>query len=297
MKIVVTGSSGRVGQAVCVRLRRRHEVHGFDRAPASVTDTVADIMNREALARALRGAEAVVHAAALHAPHLPHVAASTFRRVNVEGTRAVATACLEAGIRTLVFTSTTALYGAASTPADRAGWVTEETRPIPRTIYHRTKLAAESLLRQVAASTPMRVTVLRMSRCFPEAADLMAVYRLHRGVDARDVAAAHELALLSSGEPFRVFVVSGATPFTPDEAAPLKSDAPGVLRRRAPALVAAFAARQWPLPAAIDRVYCAHRAQRELGWSPRFGCREVLRQHDAESPEVLPPTVGAPRTA
>ncbi len=297
MKIVITGSSGRVGQAVSVRLRRRHDVYGFDRTPASVTDTVADIMDREALGQALRGAGAVIHAAALHAPHVSHAAASTFRRVNVEGTRAVVAACLEAGVRTLVFTSTTALYGSASTPADRAGWVTEESRPIPRTIYHRTKLAAESLLREVAACTPLRVTVLRMSRCFPEAADLMAAYRLHRGVDARDVAAAHELALLSSGEPFRVFVVSGATPFAADDVVALKSDAPGVLRRRAPALVAAFAVRHWPLPAAIDRVYCADRAHRELGWTPRFGYREVLRQYDAESAEVLPPPVGAPRMA
>ena len=35
--------------------------------------------------------------------------------------------------------------------------------------------------------------------------------------------------------------------------------------------------------------YLKVRAQQALGWRPRFGFDEVLRQLDAESPEVLPP--------
>jgi UDP-glucose 4-epimerase len=34
-----------------------------------------------------------------------------------------------------------------------------------------------------------------MGRCFPEPAPAMALARLHRGIDARDVAEAHALAL------------------------------------------------------------------------------------------------------
>jgi nucleoside-diphosphate-sugar epimerase len=121
-----------------------------------------------------------------------------------------------------------------------------------------------------------------MSRCFPEAVPLMAVYRLHRGVDARDVADAH-VAALQRGVPgrSRCFVISGATPFEPGDAAGLARDAPAVLALRAPALVEAFARRGWALPASIDRVYDARRAARELGWQARFGYDEVLRQADA----------------
>lgn len=287
MRIIVTGSSGRIGLALSARLRRHHQVIGYDRSPTSATEFVADIRDRDALGRALRGADAVVHTAALHAPHVPHLPESAFTEVNVDGTRLVIEACLAARVPRLVYTSTTALYGDAATPADRAGWVTEDTEPLPRTIYHRTKLEAEALLRE-AACEALRVTVLRMSRCFPERANVMACYRLHRGVDARDVAAAHELALVDGREPYRSYVVSGATPFREEDAPALKADAPSVLRARAPELALALAGRGWPLPASIDRVYCAARIQRELGWRPRHGFGEVLRQYDEESPEVLP---------
>ena len=60
----------------------------------------------------------------------------------------------------------------------------------------------------------MTVTSLRMSRCFPEPAEFMAWYRLHRGIDRRDVAEAHALALDRRGPP-ATYVISAATPFEP----------------------------------------------------------------------------------
>ena len=85
----------------------------------------------------------------------------------------------------------------------------------------------------------------------------------------------------------RMFVVSGATPFEPADCPALASDAAGVLRRRAPALVEAFERRRWALPETIDRVY-SPRALCALGWRPRHGFAEVLRQLDDASPQVLP---------
>lgn len=293
MRILITGSAGRIGRAIYVRLQRNHEVIGVDTTPASVVDVVADITNKEALIKAIKGADAVVHTAALHAPHVPHVPESRFVEVNVEGTRNVIEACLECGVKKIAFTSTTALYGDASTPAGAAGWVTEDTVPVPRTIYHRTKLAAESLLREAAEQTgKLRVTTLRMSRCFPEPADLMACYRLHRGVDARDVASAHELALESSDRPYRQYVISGATPFIQKDAVDLKLHAAEVLRKCAPELTASFASRGWKLPTTIDRVYVPSLACREMGWKPSYDFNEVLRHYDEESAEVLGLRIG-----
>ncbi|MBL8523548.1 MAG: NAD(P)-dependent oxidoreductase, partial [Betaproteobacteria bacterium] len=192
------------------------------------------------------------------------------------------------GVQRFVFTSTTALYGHAATPDDAAGWVTEDLVPQPKSIYHRTKLAAEAWLKSAAEAGGPQVTILRMSRCFPEPAPQMAVYRLHRGVDARDVAQAHALALGDFELPHRTFVVSGATPFKPGDAEMLKRDAPAVLRQRAPELVEAFERRAWNLPDSIDRVYCPARAEAELGWRARYGYEEVLAMLDAQWSEVLP---------
>ncbi|MDX2141775.1 MAG: NAD(P)-dependent oxidoreductase [Rhodospirillaceae bacterium] len=289
MKIVVTGSGGRIGRAIYRRLAPQHDVIGLDRAPSSTAHVLADICDDGALARAMKGADAVIHVAALHAPHVDVVSDADFARVNVEGTRRVLTAAVEAGVRRLVLTSTTALYGYASKSPDGAVWVDENTVPKPRNIYHRTKLEAEELLREAAQHHGLQVRIIRMSRCFPEPAPVMAAYRLHRGVDARDVAAAHALALINTGAPSQTYIVSGRTPFVPSDSPALLRDAPAVLAQRAPDLVRAFAARGWPLPRSIDRVYCAQRAERDLGWTPRFGFDEVLAEHDRESPEVLPP--------
>ena len=75
---------------------------------------------------------------------------------------------------------------------------------LPTTIYHATKIAAEDLLSIASKQGGLSVTVLRISRCFPEPAHIMAVYRLHRGIDARDVADAHAGALAVRGAGFRM---------------------------------------------------------------------------------------------
>jgi nucleoside-diphosphate-sugar epimerase len=289
MRVVVTGSGGRVGRAIYVRLAREHDVVGLDRLPASeAVRYVGDLCDRALLAAAFRGADAVVHAAALHAPHVGVVADAEFERVNVDGTASVIAAAREAGVRRIVFTSSTAVYGRAAEVAGEARWIDEDVEPMPVTIYHRTKLAAERLLQTAAERDGIDVRVLRMSRCFPEPARLMAVYRLYRGVDARDVAEAHALALTDRGARFGAFVVSGATPFARADLAALHHDAPAILARKAPDLVAAYAARGWPLPRSIDRVYSSARAIGALGWRPRHGFADVLALLDLGLGEVLP---------
>jgi UDP-glucose 4-epimerase len=289
MRILVTGASGRVGRAIAIRLLREHDVVGLDTAPSSTVDFVGSVADRELLVRAVAGAEAVVHTAALHAPHVGHVPDDEFDRINVHATATLAEVAALAGVRQLVYTSTTALYGAASQRANEAAWVDDATVPAPRTIYHRSKLAAERILAEYAGERIPCVTVLRMSRCFPEPAPIMAAYRLHRGVDARDVASAHACAIASARPGYESFVISGETCFTRGDCEALKHDAPAVLRHRAPALAMEFQRRGWPLPASIDRVYGSARAATQLGWRPRYSFEEVLRQFDDESSEILPP--------
>ena len=289
MKLLITGAAGRVGRALRLRLQHEHRVLGLDRVPGAGVDWVGDLREADLVARALHGADAVLHCAALHAPHVGQVADAEFRRVNVDATLGLWHAARAAGARHFVFTSTTALYGTAPASTGRAAWITEATVPQPRSVYHRSKLAAEQALLDAAADGGPAVTVLRMSRCFPEAAPLMAAYRQHRGIDVRDVAEAHALALAGEpSSPWRCFVISGATPFTPADGERLWRDAPALLRERVPGLAREFARRGWPLPASIDRVYAPDAAMQALGWRPRHGWEAVLSQLDAGAPEVLP---------
>lgn len=90
-------------------------------------------------------------------------------------------------------------------------WVTEALQPQPRDIYDVTKLAAEELCRK-ASSHKLSCLCLRMSRCFPEDARLMAIYRLYRGIDINDVVLAHRLAITSDIGDFEIMNISSQTP-------------------------------------------------------------------------------------
>jgi nucleoside-diphosphate-sugar epimerase len=288
MKIVVTGSSGRIGRAIHFDLCRDHQVVGIDRAPSSATTCLGDIGDFKFLADCFEGADAVIHTAALHAPQVGLVDDSEFVKTNIQATKNVVRCARENGIARLVFTSTTALYGHASQHPEEAVWVDEATTPQPRSIYHRTKLETESFLESVAAED-FRVVTLRMSRCFPEPAPVMALYRLHRGVDARDVARGHRLALTIGGTPYQAFILSGATPFRREDCPALRTDPASVISARCPELMALFRERGWRLPQSIDRVYDTALAQAVLGWSPRYGFANVVELLDAGISEVLPP--------
>jgi UDP-glucose 4-epimerase len=268
VRVLVTGSSGRLGSAVAAALATRHEVVGLDRLPGPATHHLGGVEDRALLARALRGVEAVVHTASFHAPHVGAVARRAFVAVNVEATRRLLELAAAGGVRRLVYTSTTSVYGRALVPTDRAVWVTEALAPRPRDVYDETKLAAEELCRRFAAETGVEAICLRTARFFPEPPELVAAYRLYRGVDVRDAAAAHLLAVENTTIPFGVFNVSARSPFVESDLEALLADAPRVIRRYHPWAEAAFAARGWALPPSIDRVYVIAAAERALGYRP-----------------------------
>jgi len=284
-KILLTGSSGRVGQAIAEALCDRYEIAGLDLAPGRFTTHPGSVTNPDLVARALQGATAVIHTASLHAPHVGVESEARFRAVNVEGTRLLLEAMGDARVGQLVYTSSTSVYGHALEPDDEAVWVTEDLEPRPRDIYDETKLAAEALCREAAEQGLLSCTSLRISRCFPEPDHLVATYRLYRGVDLRDVGQAHRLALEQAGHGYEGYNISARSPFQREDCEELWRDAPAALRRRVPWLEAAFRARDWPVPTRIDRVYAIDKARRELGYAPRFGL-------DRQAFDVAWPTAG-----
>lgn len=286
MKLLLTGSAGRIGRAIHAAAIAQHSVRGLDRSPFSTTTLIGDVADPELLKRALDGVDAVIHTASLHAPHVGLASEAEFERVNVQGVQTLLALARQAGVQRIVYTSTTALYGAA-VDGGHCCWIDEGVRPQPTTIYHRSKLAAEQVLAE-HADARLQVRVVRMSRCFPEPVDRMALYRLHRGIDVRDVADAHLAALAADGANFQCCIASGHTPFQTEDLAELWEAPAAVLARRSPSLLAQFQARGWPLPAHIDRVYDASAAWQQWGWRSRHGYQEVLEQAARRSLEVLP---------
>jgi UDP-glucose 4-epimerase len=291
MKILMTGTSGKVGRVVAQHLAQSHTLLGIDAAAGAFTQIQRDIRD-VSWVPLLAGVDAVIHFAALHAPHRETHSEAEFIVTNVEATARLLEVAKACGVRRFILASTTSVYGRAMKGKPRATWVTETLTPESEDIYDETKLAAEALCAEAYA--PDFVTMaLRFSRCFPESMRDMALYRLYRGVDAQDVAQAFEKAIGCDpeGSPnaapigeFRgglwpgAFNISAPSPFLQQDCNALLTDAASVIRFRAPELAADFLRRGWELPKSIDRVYVIDKAKAQLGFAPVGDYRVFVAQ-------------------
>ena len=134
MKVLVTGSSGHLGEALVRTLRDlQYEVAGFDILESPFTTHVGSITDRSWVRRCMRGVQAVFHAATLHKPHVATHSRHDFVDTNVTGTLNLLEEAVAAGVEGFVYTSTTSVFGAALAPPREApaAWITEEVTPIP----------------------------------------------------------------------------------------------------------------------------------------------------------------------
>jgi nucleoside-diphosphate-sugar epimerase len=300
VRILVTGSAGHLGEALVRTLTDGgHDVVGLDVLPSAHTSVVASVTDQGAVRAAVAGADAVVHSATLHKPHVGSHTRQDFVDTNVTGTLVLLEEAVAAGVGAFVFTSTTSAFGRALTPGDGgpAAWITEDVVPRPRNIYGATKVAAEDLCELVARDHGLPCVVLRTSRFFPEADDREQVRTgyadanakvnelLYRRVDLADVVTAHAAALeRAPGLGFGRYVVSATTPFTIDDLEELHSDAPAVVRRLFPGYADVYGRLGWRMFPRIDRVYVNDRARAELGWSPRYDFAHALELLRAGEP-------------
>jgi UDP-glucose 4-epimerase len=280
MNILITGSSGHIGSAVAECLGQQGRVMGLDRQPGLHTTRVGDIADDTLVRTLMRGVDAVVHTAGLHVPDLGRASPERFRRVNVDATRGLLEAAVAAGVTRFVFLSTTSVYGCSSRDGPPATWADESVAPKPADEYDQTKLAAEALCRD-AANARLSTVILRLARCFPEPDHMVAFYRMYRGVDRRDAAEAHRQAVTAPMSGSTTVNIAGPSPFEPEDMAAVWDDPWPVIERRLPGVQAGFQRRGWPQPQRIDRVYVIAKARRLLGYQPRFGITELLRQEAA----------------
>jgi nucleoside-diphosphate-sugar epimerase len=292
VRVVVTGSAGHLGEALVRVLRDGgHDVTGVDLKPSRYTAVVGSVTDRAVVRPCLAGADAVLHTATLHKPHVGSHGKQAFVDTNVSGTLTLLEEAAGAGVGSFVFTSSTSAFGRALTPApgEPAAWITEDVVARPRNIYGVTKTAAEDLCELAHAEHGLPVIVLRTSRFFPESdddddvrasytdANVKANEYLYRRVDVADVADAHLLAMRHAAAiGFGKYIITATTPFTPGDLTGLRDDAPAVVRRLFPDYAAEYARRGWRMFPAIGRVYVNDRARAELGWTPRHDFRSVL---------------------
>ncbi len=147
MRALVTGATGKVGHATArTLLAEGHEVRALVRDPERARDVVppdaelarGDVTDPASVARAAQGCELVFNAMGLPEQWLADPGA--FRRVNVDGTRAVVEAARAAGVGRLVHTSTIDVFHAGQNGSFDESVVADYPKG---TAYERSKQEAE----------------------------------------------------------------------------------------------------------------------------------------------------------
>jgi nucleoside-diphosphate-sugar epimerase len=166
MKVLVTGASGFVGTVVAERLAADgHEVVAAARSAALLPNgarwlPMGDLGRDDDPVLIKDAIDSVVHTAARVHTVDDHTTdpLSEFRRINVEGSLAVARSARAAGATRFVFLSSIKVFGESS-PVGRPWSARDPTQPSDA--YGRSKLEAEQALASYCTASGMELVVIR----------------------------------------------------------------------------------------------------------------------------------------
>ena len=177
-KILVTGADGFIGSHLTEALvAAGHDVRAFvyynsfghwgwlDHAPDAVRGKLdvfaGDIRDPHGVRTAMTGCDIVLHLAALIAIPYSYHSPDTYVDTNVKGTLNVVQAAKALGVKRVVCTSTSEVYGTA-----RFAPITEEHPLQPQSPYSASKISADAMALSFHHAFDMPVTVLRPFNTF-----------------------------------------------------------------------------------------------------------------------------------
>jgi UDP-glucose 4-epimerase len=181
--VLVTGGAGFIGSnlvrtlaAAGDRVRVLDDLstgsaHSLREVPDGVETTIGDVRDAALVRACVDGVEVVYHLAAL-----PSVARSvadplTTHSVNVDGTLAVLGAARDAGVRRVVYASSSSVYGDTETLPKH-----EDLPVAPRSPYAASKLAGEAYSRAFARAYGLETVSLRFFNVFGPRQDPASEY-------------------------------------------------------------------------------------------------------------------------
>ncbi len=172
-KCLVTGGAGFIGSHLTERLvAHGHSVRVVDNLSTGILANLAtlnggieflhgDLCDADVCRRAVAGIDVVFHLAALVSVPQSLVDPWAAHAANVNATMHLLEACTGAGVRRMVYSSSSAVYGDTdATPR------TEATEPLPRSPYAASKLAGEQYVLAFARAAVIEAVALRYFNVF-----------------------------------------------------------------------------------------------------------------------------------
>lgn len=205
MRVLVTGGAGFIGSHVVDKLRDRgitprifDLVHSPHHQPGEIEMFVGSLIDAEALRLAMSGCHAVVHLAAVADVKDVFEDPSYSENINTRGTFNVLEAARRAGVKRVVYGSTTWVYSDC-----REDHVDEDTVIAhPSHLYTATKLAGETYCYSYAALYGVEYTILRFGIPYGPRAREGAVVPIF----VRKALADEPLTIAGDGLQYRKFV-------------------------------------------------------------------------------------------
>lgn len=314
MKVLVTGSTGFIGQRLVASLvKKGHTVTALVRdarkargLPKGVRLVKGDMLNEASLKKAVAGNEAVIHLAAYFDFYPRDV--KLLYRVNVEGTRSLLNACVGASVGRFIYCSTTEVIGSVQHPPGN-----ENTELRPQFDYSKSKVMAEEAVRETTDKTGLEHVIIRPTGVIGEG-DFYSGFETIEAINDRkipvtpgdgekhimyihvnDVVSGILAALTAKQAANNTFILSPDAGMTFNElfkylgerlgVEPPKRKVPTVLAKLGIGLMSPFKNRGkttflWHMKTVQamdeDRSYSNRKAKRLLAWSPRLTMREAL---------------------
>ena len=145
MKVLVTGGGGFIGSSVarCL-LSNGVDVRIIDIMESNINGVEkikGSILDQNVVSEAVRGCDAVIHLAAMLGVRKTEIERLDCLNINIVGTVNILEACVKDGIKRIVFSSSSEIYGEPDiTP------IKEESEKKPKSVYALTKLISEEYL-------------------------------------------------------------------------------------------------------------------------------------------------------
>lgn len=313
MKVLVLGADGFIGSHLTEALiRRGTDVRAFvlynsfnswgwlDQAPAEIRNGLdvfaGDVRDPHGVRTAMTGCDAVLHLAALIAIPYSYHSPDTYVDTNVKGTLNVLQAARELGVRRVIHTSTSEVYGSA-----RFVPITEAHPLQGQSPYSATKIAADQLAYSFFASFGLPVVIARPFNTYgprqssraviPTIITQIAAGRKQISLGAvtptrdfnyvKDTVAAFIAALDSDAGLGEVVNFGSNYEISVGDTVRLIGETMGV-----DVEVISDEARLRPANSEVERLWADNSKARALfGWEPAYGGRDGLKRGLAETAE------------